>query len=252
MFERFYTVLPSDVGKTGVIKPRNFVNCLQDTADIAVTELKADVNSALEKGYAWILVRVKMSVERWPELGEKITIRTWHNVNDSLYTFRAFDVRSLDEKALLSGCTSWLLLDIIRSRPVKPKNNLPQLFVHIGKESPYIPDEFSELPRNNELNTENSNKKSFDVRLHDLDANDHVNNAVYIEWAVESVPREVSLNCQLSGWDVIYRKGAHYGEEVMVNTQEEPILNDSEIRTFNGIMSIGDTYLCTVRTHWRK
>jgi len=249
MFERSYTILPSDVGTGGIIKPRNLVNCLQDTADIAVTELKADVHSVMEKGYAWILVHVKMSVYRWPELGEVITIRTWHNVNDGLYTFRAFELRSDDRKVIMDGSTSWLLLDIVRSRPVKPKKNMPQIFILNSEENPHVSSEFTELPRET---SEKSQRKNFEVRLHDLDANAHVNNAVYIEWAVESVPKEVSTNCQLSGWDVIYRKGTYLGDEVMVYTQEDPIYdNSSPTKAFTGTMKVGETFLCAVRTYWR-
>ncbi|MCL1941151.1 MAG: thioesterase [Synergistaceae bacterium] len=251
MFERIYTVLPSDVGTAGVMKPRNLLNCLQDTADMAVTALKADVQSVLENGYAWILVHVKMSAERWPGLGEKIAVRTWHNVNEGLYTLRAFDLRSGDGRELMSGCTSWLLLDLVRSRPVKPKKNLPQIFVVEGEEYPSISGDFTELPREFSEG-ENARKKSYEVRLHDLDANDHVNNAVYIEWAVESVPREVTANCRLSGWEVNYRKGAYLGDEVIVNTQEDIIYeNDSSVKIFTGTMMAGQTFLCTVRTYWR-
>ena len=250
MFERSYTILPSDAGAGGVIKPRSMVDCLQDTADMAASELKADVHSVMDRGFAWVLVHVKMSADRWPELGEVITVRTWHNVNDGLYTFRAFDLRSDDGKALMNGSTSWLLLDLARSRPVKPVKNMSQIFILDGNENPHVSSEFTELPRET---SENAHKKNFEVRLHDLDANDHVNNAVYIEWAVESVPQEVSMNYQLSGWDVNYRKGAYLGDKVIVSTQEDPIYdNNSPIKTLTGTMKIGETFLCAVRTHWQR
>jgi medium-chain acyl-[acyl-carrier-protein] hydrolase len=250
MFERNYIILPSEVGKAGVIKPRNLANCLQDTADMAVTELKADVSSVMKSGYVWILVQVKMSVNRWPKLGETITIRTWHNVNDSLYTFRAYSLRSGNE-SLMNGHTSWILLDLAHSRPIRPKKNLPQLFILNGGENPEVSSEFTELPRAHSDITGNIHKKCFEVRLHDLDANEHVNNAVYIEWAVESVPKEISKNYQLSGWDVIHRKGAYLGDEVIVNTKEESSCEEnSPTIIFTGTMNSGETFLCTVRTYW--
>ena len=52
MFERSLKILPSDAGTGGVIKPRNLIDCLQDTADMAAGELKAYVHSVLDKGYA--------------------------------------------------------------------------------------------------------------------------------------------------------------------------------------------------------
>ena len=138
------------------------------------------------------------------------------------------------------------MLDLARSRPVKPKNILD------GEKNPPVSSEFTELPKEHAPNSGNSREKSFEVRLHDLDANDHVNNAVYVEWDVESVPREIYKGCRLSGWDVIYRKGAHLGDEVKVNTKEEPIHEEScPVKIFTGIIKAGEAFLCTVRTYWR-
>jgi medium-chain acyl-[acyl-carrier-protein] hydrolase len=220
---------------------------------MAAAEIKVDVHSIMKQGYVWMLVNVKMSVNSWPKLGEKITIRTWHSVTNGLYTFRAFDLRSDNGKGLMNGSTSWILLDIARTRPVKPKINLPQTFVYDGENNPPVPSEFSEIPKEHSGFPENSYIRNFKVRLHDLDANDHVNNAVYIEWAVESVPKEIFLNYQLSGWDVTYRRGAYLGDEVIVNTQEELTdeINSPE-RIFTGIIKTKDAYLCTVRSYWRS
>ena len=251
MFQRSYIVLPSDAGTGGIIKPRNLTDCLQDTADMQVAELKADAHSIMESGYAYILVHAKITIDRWPKLGETITIRTWYNVNDGLYLFRGYDMRSGDGVTLMNGNTSWLLLDLARLRPVKPKKALPQIFISNGEGNPYISSEFADLPKELAGASENSRTKSFEVRLHDLDASGHANNAVYIEWAVESVPKEVSMKYQLSGWDVIYRKGAYLGDEVIVNTQEELICEENSPKVaFTGTMKAGERYLCTVRTYW--
>ena len=252
MFENSYIILPSDAGTGGIIKPRNLVDCLQDAADMAAAEMKVDVHSVMELGYVWMLVHVKMTAERWPKLGERINIRTWHSVTDWLYTFRAFDLHSDNGEPLMNGSTSWILLDLARSRPVKPKLSLPQTFISVGKRNPPVPSEFTDLPKEFSGFSENSFTRNFVVRLHDLDANDHVNNAVYIEWAVESVPKEVYMNYRLSGWDVTYRKGAYLGDEIIVNTQEESINEKESLeRIFTGTMKTKDAYLCTVRTYWK-
>ena len=73
-----------------------------------------------------------------------------------------------------------------------------------------------------------------------------------VEWAVESVPREVTANFRLSGWEVNYRKGAYLGDEIIVNTQEDTIYEGgSQVKIFTGTMRAGETFLCTVRTYWR-
>ena len=253
MFEHSYTILPSDAGTGGIIKPRNLVDCLQDAADMAAAEMKVDVHSIMELGYVWILVQVRMAADRWPKLGEKITIRTWHSVTDGLYTFRAFDLRSDKGEAIMNGNTSWILLDLARSRPVKPIVNLPHAFISDGESNPPVSSEFVELPRKHSGFFKNAYTTNFSARLHDLDANDHVNNAVYIEWAVESVPKEIYMSHHLSGWDVIYRKGAHLGDDVIVDTKEELASDkNSPARIFTGTINTKDDYLCTVRTCWLR
>lgn len=248
MFERSYTVLPSDVGARGTMKPRNFLNFLQDTADMAVKDLGADILDMIERGYAWVLVNSKISVLRYPVLGEKLTIRTWHSLPEGLYTYRAFDVRSqLDRsRPVLLGSTSWILIDLTRTRPVKPKEHMTDSF--IDDQTQDVPEDFSDLPRHPESDV--FDERVFRVRMHDLDPNEHVNNAVYVEWAVESVPVEVLQEFRLTDWEVSYRKSAKFGDTVLVRTCADTTDNASP--TFTATMTVGDKFLCTVRTVWER
>lgn len=240
MYERSHDVLPSDVWGNGTMKPRRLIDCLQDTADLAVRSLDADTQTVLSRGYAWVLVHGDMFIRRWPELGERLTIRTWHNVNDGLYVFRAFDVSDKSGSQLCECKTSWLLIDLARGRPVKSKPNLPQIFINDGESNPNVSSEFVSLPKEMEgLCSE----KIFEVRAHDLDSNDHVNNAVYIEWAVESVMECEPLEKNIRGWDVNYRKSAHLGDTIKVESYKEG-------SSYTSMISSGKVFLCAVRTYW--
>lgn len=53
----------------------------------------------------------------------------------------------------------------------------------------------------------------------DLDLNKHVNNVVYIQWALESVPKDIILENHPLEVEAAYRAEAFFGEEVISRTQ---------------------------------
>ncbi|MBF0200367.1 MAG: hypothetical protein HQK66_03465 [Desulfamplus sp.] len=59
----------------------------------------------------------------------------------------------------------------------------------------------------------------FSVRMHDLDLNGHVNNAVFVEWAVETVPEDILSRYSPMTIDVIFQKEALYGDTVVSKTE---------------------------------
>ncbi|SLM28248.1 Acyl-acyl carrier protein thioesterase [Desulfamplus magnetovallimortis] len=59
----------------------------------------------------------------------------------------------------------------------------------------------------------------FKVRMHDLDLNGHVNNAIFVEWAVETMPEKI-LSCYSPEIiDVIFNKESLYGDTVISKTE---------------------------------
>lgn len=65
----------------------------------------------------------------------------------------------------------------------------------------------------------------FKVRMHDLDLNGHVNNAIFVEWGVETVPEEILSNFSPACIDVLFHKEALYGDLITSHTE---IRKDSE------------------------
>jgi medium-chain acyl-[acyl-carrier-protein] hydrolase len=72
-------------------------------------------------------------------------------------------------------------------------------------------------PNNPDL-SEYDRKKQFHVRMHDLDLNQHVNNTVYVTWAMESLP--VSWLCRHTPRTLVvsYLKESFYPDMVIVKT----------------------------------
>lgn len=100
-----------------------------------------------------------------------------------------------------------------KKKPVKTKDTLPFFPLHDHRA---VSDEFKPLPEieNKEI------KKRFSVLKADLDFNRHVNNAVYIQWAVETVPKKVAMNLRPARIKVNYKNETFYGNWVTSHTQK--------------------------------
>ena len=72
-------------------------------------------------------------------------------------------------------------------------------------------------------------EKQFFVRYDDIDINNHVNNAVYPVWASESVPYDFRESHDIEKLDVCFKKPAHYGDVILVQTKTEGLKTHHKI-----------------------
>lgn len=222
MYTQTVTVRPSDTSCTGEIKIRNLLNHLQDIAGVAVEEMEGQPGELMERGYAWVLLKYDFEVvKRLPRIDEAFEVRTWHTTGDGLRTLRAFELDTLpsggrDGEALARAKTSWVLIDLAAQRPVRADRHLPEVFANSSL--PVDPD-FRTLPKLEEGT--GAGERLFPVRFHDLDANIHVNNAVYFEWAYEATPIDL-LAYTVRSISAEFRVSAKFGDTVRVAVRELP------------------------------
>jgi acyl-ACP thioesterase len=224
------SVMPSEAGCAGEIKLRALLNRFQDVAGLAVRDREGSPGALMKRGYAWVLLRYSLEVvRRLPGIDEDISIETRHTLNDGFYTLRVFRVfsSSNETETLVLAKTSWVLIDLAAGRPVRAVQHLPEVFSGVADDPPIDPD-FSSIPRlsgSKPKNAENAplpaeSERIFPVRFHDLDANGHVNNAVYFEWAFEATPLD-PLAWGIRQVDAEFRASAKLGDTVLVKVREE-------------------------------
>jgi acyl-ACP thioesterase len=86
----------------------------------------------------------------------------------------------------------------------------------------------------------------FDVRLSDLDINQHVNNVKYIEWALEAVPLDTWRAKVLSELEVSFRSETKYGECIIIQSEME-----EDVFIHNVTSEIDQRSLALIQTTWR-
>jgi acyl-ACP thioesterase len=229
MYRYDLSVMTSEAGCTGEIKLRALLNRLQDVAGLAVKEREGSPGALMKRGYAWVLLRYALEVERrLPGIDEDISIETRHTLNDGFYTLRVFRVFSTSNEAetLVLAKTSWVLIDLAAGRPVRAVQHLPEVFSGVADDPPIDPD-FAPIPkfqvRSEQARPEQTHsihERLFPVRFHDLDTNGHVNNAVYFEWAFEATPLDL-LAWSVREVQAEFRVSAKFGDTVLVKVREE-------------------------------
>lgn len=91
----------------------------------------------------------------------------------------------------------------------------------------------------------------FPVRFLDLDLNQHVNNRVYLRWAVETLPEPYCFKYAPARCTVIYKKEALFGERIRSRIHID--LSDHDLKTDHSILNqeTGEE-LARLSLEWKK
>lgn len=170
------------------------------------------------QGVGWVLNRWYLVVERYPAWDEKIFVETWPSRFDRFYATREFVVRGGNEQIIAQASSRWVYLNIERKRPLR----IPEGFaLAYGLDPERALDyAFAALPaRSEEPDLPVSGAQHFGVRRSDLDGYQHVNNAQYVEWVLESVSEETYHFAELQALEIEYKKEVGYGGRVQVDSR---------------------------------
>lgn len=234
-----------DCNKFGDIKPIALLEYLVETSSLQSDSMKLGAKELILKDYAWILSRWKIKIYDYPKAREKIVIQTWASDFDKFYANREFKIYDDKNKLLLKASTLWVFMSRKRMRPIRIPKEMTDRFNYIEKKN------FEEFYNfDSEFKAEDSS--DFKVRKTDIDYNNHVNNAKYLNWILETIPLEIDENYDLDEIDIYYRKEIRYDHVV------ESKLSHKE-KTDNGIVFLHKIFnkdsgelITEGRTYWKK
>ncbi|MHC1698123.1 MAG: acyl-[acyl-carrier-protein] thioesterase [Geobacteraceae bacterium] len=195
------------------LKPVSLLNYFQDAASSHAALLGFSVADLLRKRLTWMLSRYQIRVYRYPFEGEELFVRTWRSAVDGYYALRDFELIDAEERLLAVASSSWLIVSLESRRPVRIKAAVDDFPVHASRS---FPDDFVTFPKRDNYERE----LPFLVRMGDLDQNRHVNNAVYLDWAIEATPPDIVRNYLPAEIHIAYRAEAVYGGKVLSRSAE--------------------------------
>jgi len=243
IYKHEFRVRSYEVGFNGIAKTSSILNYFQELAFTHAQLLGFSVEQLFKKGLTWVLSRNHIKIIRAPKFGEKIIGHTWPSGRKGRFALRDYEMYDENGLLIVKGTTSWMMIDLSTKRPVRVSDLLEDTVV---VEKRTILDEFAVLPKVTKADFE----KIFSVRLSDLDINHHVNNVVYVEWALDALPQNIIFSSYPAEIEISYRLETHFGDVILSKAQN---LNKEE-NTFAHqlIRKEDDKELALLKTSWKN
>lgn len=196
------------------LSPPSLVNYLQEVAGQHVVHLGLSVADLLEQAMSWVLMRLKVEINRLPKQGEEVLIETYPAGIEKYYVYRDFIISEANSgEVLVKARSIWLVIDSNKRRMISTPAEIRAM---------PLPQNRAFLPRLegkfSEFGDTVTHQKQFVAHWHHLDINQHVNNAHYVYWLLEAFPADFLEQQQLTSLDILYRQESYLNETVISAT----------------------------------
>lgn len=204
MFSFPSTVRYSECDEHGRLTTLGLLNYLQDCATFQCESLGLGIEHSRDVGRAWLIAAWEIEIDSRPRFGDEIVTSTWAYGFKGLYGNRNFTLDTEDGRRCVRADSLWFLLDAATGRPVRPLAEDIDAY-HAERETPL---DMPALERRIRVEGEGEVHAPITVVRSHLDTNNHVNNAQYVEMALETMPTTFLFD----RLDVQYRRAAVLGD----------------------------------------
>lgn len=223
----------------------NIANYLYETAKQHADQLEVGVNDLLKQDLTWVFTRLKIDMYQYPKCYETIRVSVFFKEFDKNFIHRCFTIYNAQGRQIGEAVSACAIIDTNTRRMVE----VPQAIKNIPtlQNEPLPP--YARIPKV----TQPLKEECFKVRWSDLDFNQHVNHAYYLQWVIESLPAEVLQHQQLASIDVMYRRETLWNDEIVARAQEmeaKPETNAPQAFKHQLIRQQDDTELAKAITVW--
>lgn len=219
-------ILTKDCDLTGQWKPSAILEVMQEMAGIHGTLIGVGRHALLKQGVVWVLTRVEVVMDRYPKIGDTISIETFPMPVRRWFFPRYFIFRDEHGDEIGRAGSLWVLLDISTRKMAKPDiaaalmPDNSDLLAPLG-----LPATVTEVSGTLETATHNP-------VYTDLDINGHVNNTKYMDWCCNALGIDTMKENCLSRFDVNYNLEILPGQQI--RSELRRLGNDFSFSGFEG------------------
>ena len=189
-------------------RPSSMMTVLQETAAAHCQELGVGRLHLLDEQIVWIITRLEAQMDRWPALGETVTVETFNSPTRRWIMPRWFRVFDGEGKEIGRAGSLWCLMDLPTRRMAAPDRVAARMPDNSDLPLPMG------MPGTPPLLDAEPRTESFRPQYTDLDANGHVNNTRYVDWCCNALGIDLLKEKQLSRFTVNYAMEVRPGQEV--------------------------------------
>lgn len=208
------------------------VNFLQETAMHNIGAIGLPMHVLLEKNLGWVLSRMYLNISDYPHEVETITVETCPRQFDKYYAYRDFRVYNQQSELIGTASTSWLIFDLAKRQLIAiPDFVRESVEFCTEREALYLPK--SKISPMQAIDFQSN----LQIKWHDLDMNRHVNNVLYFQWILDTLPEEILNHFLVTECDIVFRNESLLGDKIVcqageVFVNEENTQKNGETKTF--------------------
>lgn len=239
-----WTIGPGSADALGRASPGALFGALQDAAGAHADALGLGMDVLAAEGRAWVLTRLRLCVERWPQAGETLRLRTWPTSFGRAIATRDFLVEAESGAAIAVASSAWAVFDLEARAAVRlPADWVTRL--PAGEPPPLV-----ELDRRLGLGEAPPERAAaLTVRRADVDRVGHLNHVRAIELVLEGTPEAVWTGARLAELDIAFRREARAGEALVSEGAELGPDTEGRRRVEHRLRR-GEDVLVEARTRW--
>ncbi|HOP63235.1 MAG TPA: thioesterase [Spirochaetota bacterium] len=244
-YSETYKVRSYETDMNACVTIQSIVNYLQNSGFNHALVLRKAGGLSHDPHTAYFLTRQRVKMFRYPKWQETITLNTWLEPRVREYAVREFEL--LDEEGNIIGCAtnSAVFYHLGEKRVIPAWERMER--VAEPERGRALDDPFDPLPRPSKAEF----SSEFRIRIADIDMYRHVNNMMYVEWAIETLPDQVWEDCTLFDHEINFRSETSPGDVIVAEAEE---VEGGDMRVFlHRLTRRSDgKEVALLRTWWEK
>ena len=208
-FTQEYTIPCYDTDASGRLKPASFMNLAQEAAGQHAVYLGFGYDDLIVSNTAWILSRVHIRFVDTPKWRENITLNTWHKGLNRIFFLRDFLLTDDEGNTRVKATTSWLVLNLETRRLVRDPKLMEEGTV-CHEDVIETPADKVQMPKDVEAELVRRHTVSYS----DIDTNGHTNNAMYMQWSMNSVGYDITSSRPVKEFTINFNHETKAGDVV--------------------------------------
>ena len=213
---------------------------------------------------AWVCTRLHLDIFEYPKWGDQVVVKTWFESQGRVAARRDWDlVNNETEKRVGKATSQWIAFNLKTRRMGRiPSQVVEDFQLQQWCNEPIMGSEYEveKLPDARDIGAIEGSQCSVPVvhytRRSDLDMNGHVNNCIYTEWLLESVPQSYRDEYELKELIIEFKAECNFGDVIEAVCCEDTSSNVGDsvflAHTLTKKSDEKQTEVVRARTIWAK
>lgn len=177
----------SETDSEGRLTMSALINYFQDCSTFHSEDVGLGLRYLRERNLVWVLSSWQIVVERYPGMGERVTIGTCPYDMKGFLGYRNFWMTDEGGNYIAKANTLWSLLDTAAGKPSTVTTEMAEGY-GLGEKL-----EMEYAPRKIAVPQGGTTREPIVVKQHHIDANHHVNNQQFVDMAMDFLPEDFAV-----------------------------------------------------------